>query len=357
MIKGKTIVELAQELQDRQNQKQDFVVDTRDMVMTSDGLNLDVGVSDPKSMHEHNLTDIAHQQVAQRTGIPKRYYDTMREQTPDLLADNVNRWFSEKPARRMVRTLAGDARAFLSDRYRRVDNEQIAQAVLPALLDSSSGFEVMSSEVTESKMYIQARLPKIEGEVKQGDPVQAGLIITNSEIGLGALDIRPMIYRLICTNGMVSGYTISEGRMRKTHLGAQVQAGNDNIVFQDDTQAANDQALMLQIRDAIQQLSDPAQFMALMDKMRQSTEGQQIERPVQAVEALSKAFILPQSESDNILEQLIKGQDYSRWGMLNAVTVLANDYHSYDRAVELETIGGRILNMPANTWNSIAEAA
>ena len=34
----------------------------------------------------------------------------------------------------MVRTLDGKARAFLSDRYHRIDNEQIAEAVLPVLL-------------------------------------------------------------------------------------------------------------------------------------------------------------------------------------------------------------------------------
>jgi len=206
-------------------------------------------------------------------------------------------------------------------------------------------------------MYIQARLPRIEGEVKQGDPVQAGLIITNSETGLGALDIRPMIYRLICTNGMVSGKTVSEGRMRKTHLGAQVQAGNDNIVFQDDTQAANDQALMLQIRDAIKQLSDPKQFMTLMEKMRTAATSSAIQRPVQAVEQLSKAYTLPQAESDNILEQLIKGQDYSQWGLLNAVTIQANDNSNYDRAIELETLGGDILAMAPKSWESIATAA
>jgi len=352
MIKGLNIVELAQKLMDQQTLKHDYVTDTRTMHMESSHNMLDI-----QGTGTFEASDLAHSQIAQRTGIPKRYYDTMRRETPDLLADNVNRWFQEKPARRMVRTMDNTARAFLSDRYRRVDNDQIAQAVLPALVDSDAGFDIVSSEITDAKMYIQARLPRIEGEVKQGDPVQAGLIITNSETGLGALDIRPMIYRLICTNGMVSGKTVSEGRMRKTHLGAQVQAGNDNIVFQDDTQAANDQALMLQIRDAIKQLSDPKQFMTLMEKMRTAATSSAIQRPVQAVEQLSKAYTLPQAESDNILEQLIKGQDYSQWGLLNAVTIQANDNSNYDRAIELETLGGDILAMAPKSWESIATAA
>ena len=35
----------------------------------------------------------------------------------------------------MVRTLGGTARAFLSERYRRIDNYEIAEAVLPIISD------------------------------------------------------------------------------------------------------------------------------------------------------------------------------------------------------------------------------
>ena len=62
-------------------------------------------------------------------------------------------------------------------------------------------------------------------------------------------------------------------------------------------------------------------------------------------------------EKDNILESLIKGQDYSRWGLLNAVTAQANEVKSYDRAIELEEMGGKILGMNQSTWRDIAEAA
>ena len=43
--------------------------------------------------------------------------------------------------------------------------------------------------------------------------------------------------------------------------------------------------------------------------------------------------------------------------MLNAVTNLANDTDSYDRASELELLGGRILDLPANQWHEVAIAA
>lgn len=42
---------------------------------------------------------------------------------------------------------------------------------------------------------------------------------------------------------------------------------------------------------------------------------------------------------------------------MNAVTRLAHDAPSYDRAVEFETLGGRVLNLPANEWRELVLAA
>jgi hypothetical protein len=114
----------------------------------------------------------------------------MKADAPALLADNVNHWFQETPERRMIRTLDGQARAFLSDRYHRIDNERIADAVLPVLVADCGHGAVVSCCITDSKLYLQALFPRLEGEVKTGDPVQGGVIISNGEIGNGALDMR-----------------------------------------------------------------------------------------------------------------------------------------------------------------------
>lgn len=81
----------------------------------------------------------AHRQIGAYTGIPASYYDKLMT-SPQLLAENVNHWLKDKavqaqlnPERRMIRTLDGNVRAFLSDRYRRIDNEMVAEAVLPVI--------------------------------------------------------------------------------------------------------------------------------------------------------------------------------------------------------------------------------
>lgn len=358
MKKGKTLNELAAELTRQRETAQDYVADTRTMRMTPDTSELHIDGVDMGGADAMAVNDLAHSQIASRTGIPKRYYDKMLTETPALLAGNVNHWFHNDPHRRMVRTLDGHARAFLSDRYRRIDNYPVAETVLEAMsFQKDAGFEVVSADVTDQRLYIQARMPRLEQEVKLNDVVQAGIAIRNSEVGLGAIEIDPLVYRLKCLNGMIVAESVADGRMRRTHVGGKVLAGDGNIIYQDDTMLAMDEALMKQIRDAVRQLSDPALFMRLVEKMKNATEGLQIKQPVQAVEKLTKTLSLPKLEQDGILESLIREQDYSRWGLLNAVTQQANTTESYDRSVELEMVGGQILNMPSSAWKTIAEAA
>jgi len=85
----------------------------------------------------------------------------MRSAAPQLLATNVNEWFYSKPERRMVRTLDDHVRAFLSDseaqplradRYRRLDNYELAEAVLPVLGEMGEGIQIVSSELTDTRI-------------------------------------------------------------------------------------------------------------------------------------------------------------------------------------------------------------
>lgn len=68
--------------------------------------------------------------------------------------------------------------------------------------------------------------------------------------------------------------------------------------------------------------------------------------PVQEVEVLADKFILTEAERGNVLRQLFMGGDNSRYGLLNAVTAASQLSGSYERATELERIGGEILAQP-----------
>jgi len=116
MKPGKTLSELAIELERQSETKKDFIASTEVLEM-NDLAEITLEDNAPLSVTEH-----AHTQIAARLDIPAKYYARMRSQAPELLAANVNEWFHQKPERRMLRTLDGHMRAFLSERYRRLDN-------------------------------------------------------------------------------------------------------------------------------------------------------------------------------------------------------------------------------------------
>lgn len=352
-----SISELAAKIEANQQAKKDYVVTTNALELVAydntagdrvEALKIVNGLTETLGTSNH-----AHDQIASRLDIPRKYYNRLRADAPELLADNVNHWFREKPERRMVRTLDGRARAFLSDRYQRIENEQIAEVALP-ILGEIPEVRFESAAVTETRMYIKALAPRVQGEVRKGDVVQAGVSISNSEVGAGAVVIQPLIFRLVCLNGMI----LPDTKFRAHHVGARV--GNDEKIahmLSDEAVAADDHAILLKVRDVLRAAVSEEYFAGALERLQGATRDR-IEGDVPAaVEVLAKKASMTEGESSGVLRHLIEGGDLSRYGLLNAVTRHSQDVDDYDRATELEQLGGRILELPRSDWCDIAQAA
>jgi hypothetical protein len=353
MKKGLDLVSLAQQIEDNRSAKQDFIVPSRELMMT-----IEEGEQGRPSPYlvvpgegEYPIRPIAHDQLGGYTEIPAKYYDRMLNSSPQLLADNVNHWFRNSPAKdkRMVRTLRGYHRSLLSNRYQRIENEEIAEVSLPILLNTP-GVSPVSTEVTERRLYIQATTDRVVGEVKKGDVVQAGLIISNSETGHGSVSVKAMFYRLMCLNGM-----ILPTAFRANHIGRRIDDNED--LYRDDTRAADDKAVLLKVRDTVTAFLSHDFFNKKLSEMQALTEGEITGKVDKAVEVLSAKIGANDGEREGILQSLIKGGDLSRWGVLNAVTHQAHSVKDYDRSVEFEGMGGKLLELPKHEWKEILEAA
>lgn len=351
MQKGISIVDLAKKIEANRAMKSDMIVraDATKMVVHDDGataLQVDGG-------NEYPINELAHDQIGQYLKVPAPYYDRMRAEAPGLLADNINTWLGRSNDRRMLRTMDGNARAWLSDKYARIENEEIAESVLPVLLDTP-GLEIFSSEVTERRLYIQATTSRVVTDVKLNDPVQAGVIISNSEVGLGAVSVRPVIFRLVCLNGLV----VPDGKFSARHVGRRIDASEDlNALFSDEAKKADDRALLLKVRDVVRGSLDESLFGKTVQRMKDMAEVKIEGDPAKAVEILSQKIGATESERGGILRALIEGGDTSAWGLVNAVTYQAHGSKSYDRAVEFAQAGGSLLNLPKAEWKEIIEAA
>lgn len=344
MKQGKTLSELGRELQRQRLNRQDFLADTRSLEMESDCYGSTLRMSLDRHDYSFTVGDNAHQQIASRLNIPYRYYVKMQVTAPDLLDCNVNTWFAKTPERRrMIRVLDGNVRAFLSDRYRRLDNLELCAAVLP-VINEMKGANIESCEVTPTHLYIKVVNRRLKAEVKVGDVVQAGFVVSNSEVGLGSLCVEPLVFRLVCKNGLIC----KDLAQKKYHVGRQVNLSEDAAyeLYSDETLAQDDKAFFMKVQDVVRCAVDEARFALTVDKLREATQIPLKHDPVKSVELLADKFQLTENERGDILRQLFIGADNSRYGLINAVTAASKIAKSYERATDLERIGGEILSLP-----------
>lgn len=364
MKSGKTLVELAQEIERQRETRHDYIATTSKLNMTDTAeLGLVQGSVEAPTQDVFGLNDLAHRQLGEHVGVPAKYYDRMRQEAPDLLATNVNRWFSQQPSNRMVRTLDGRVRAFLSDKYRPLENADLAEAVLPALLQLD--LQIMSCEITERRLYIKAVDARIQRDIPTGkhmgdgghtifDTVSPAIVISNSEVGMGALSVETAIWTRACTNMAI----FAQRSMRKYHVGGKHEL-TDGLVslLSERTKRLSDAATWAQVTDVVKGAFDQARFDASITEIK-GMEVQKIEGDVvKAVDLAARHFGTSEGEKSSILKHLIAGGDLSRYGLFNAFTRTAEDLGDYDRATDFERMGGQIVELAANDWKRIAEAA
>lgn len=367
MKNGKTLSQLAAEIERQATTKRDFVVDTQAIEMKPWGFgDSDGGRSGVRLTlgdDRFDINQVAHRQIGTHTGIPAIYYDRMLAQNPELLAENVNNWLRQEPSKRMVRTLDGTSRAFLSDKYRPLENVDLAEAALPILADLK--LQVISCEITEQRLYIKAVDPRIvskiptqrivDGSLVTYDDVCPTICLSNSEVGMGALSVDVGMFTHACKNMML----FRESSLKKTHVGGKHELFGENLreIMSDKTRRVTDAALWLQVQDVVKNAFDMVRFEKNVDQVRALTEQKITGNVATVVELTSTRLNLVETEKQSVLRHLIEGGDLSRYGVLNAITRTAEDAPSYDRATELERAGGRIIELAANDWRQIAEAA
>jgi hypothetical protein len=354
MKSGRTLMSLAQELERQLQSKKDLVAPSSLMRHeTDDRGETRLVVDETSGPSRYDVTPLARRQLAEKLKIPFAYFERMRSDQPVLLDRNVNTWLQDEDDYRMLRTLDGRVRAVLSDRYRRLDNYDLAESVLP-ILQRLPDARFESVELTDTRMYLKVVTPQFTYEMAPGDIVQAGVMVSNSEVGQGTLSVQPLLFRLRCLNGLI----MPDYSLHKTHVGRSIASPTDAItVFKDDTLEADDKAFFLKVRDVVEAAVSEATFRQSAQKMQKTLGIPLVGDLVRTVEVLANRHGLNDTERAGVLRHLIADADLTGYGLVNAVTHYSQDVADYDRATEFEALGGRLVEQSAADWKALAEAA
>lgn len=374
MKTGRTLQALAVEIERQSKVKADYLVSTGALYVeiapnAPEGTdmqapNLPIAIGGD-GLAPHVLNEIAHDQVAEWCGISKPYYRKMRADAPDLIKTNVERWFRKFPAARLFRTLDEKGRAFLSNSFDPLDNYEFAQAALPILAQRK--LRVESCEITEKRLYIKAVDEQLYRDVPKGhkmgdgshtifDTCAPAIILSNSEVGFGRLVVETGVYTRACTNLSLW----ANGGMKRTHVGARHKlAEGENIerIMSKDTKRKTQTALWAQVQDVISAAFNPEVFGKRIEKLTATAENQIAGKVEKAIKIVGEDFSLNEGETESVLKHLIEGGSLTQYGVHAALTRAAQDVADYDRATEMEYMGGKVIDLSAREWNRIAVAA
>jgi hypothetical protein len=279
------------------------------------------------------ITKPCHDQIAEKLEIPLKYYHKMESEAPELLAENVNTWLQKTRKDFFIRGLGDSARAFLSDRYRVIDHLDVLYCALNELQAHSA--EIEDCFLSETEMNMKVKSQKLRDFVRHKDDlIMGGLFLTNSETGHKALRVEPRLFRVKCSNGMI----VEELVTREIHIG-----NGDEIA---------DEIIYLSLRRSIRELFNRFGEIVLM--MRESTEAK-IRNPQKVIQNVVEQYRLSESQKANILMAFGAEPEYDQYGIASAVTLAAQKEETWEKSVELEKLGGKLVTLPMEEFKSLDE--
>ena len=342
-----SLTNFAQEIERIEQTKNDYLVSTKEIIMTDDNY---LEFEGHKGEDRLAVNEYAHGQIADKCGIPRKYYDKMIER-PALRSLNVNAWLHQKEERNLVRTLDNKVRAVLSDRFKPIDNFGILMtSIFPVLQPIKNELEIKALSVSETKMYIQFIIKSLTAEIKVGDVVQYGLTISNSEVGAGSLNVEDWIWRKVCSNGMVR-----QSLFKKYHVGKRIEEDENYHIWKSDTLKNELAGYQLRLRDVLNNALTKGSFNEQVRKLQGATTDK-VTNIVDTVQNVTKRFMLSENDGKFIIQNMTENKEASRYGIANGITALAHDIENPDRQYQMEKLGSQIIDLSPSDWRIVNAA-
>lgn len=392
-----SLSKLHAELTRQRDTKLDFVCDTRMIGVAAPGESFDDAVMDQNSgsnkcfhliprantqateflpLNGMPLTETAFTQIGQRVTpeIPTRFLKELALARPSRAADLLCNLMldtgndGKDGKRNLIRTLDGQVRAYLNDRYRMVDHIDTLFTVLDAareadarpvecmLTDSSFRIKLVNASVWKQLNDNGGHRPGqsgFRGNVNlrsrlddPGTPPTTGPLtgvvspmtcISNSETGQGGLYVETGMFDWACINGVIFGKA-----MRAVHLGEKM----DIKVFSQETIQQDAKTILMKLRDVVTSSFKEESFNALCTSMNKASSDK-IESPSTAVANLITNTALPDSVKDNLLAHFLRDYQPTRLGLVQALTRASQDIDDADLAYTLDSTAGRLVSEPA----------
>lgn len=269
------------------------------------------------------ITPFALGQFCSKIGVPARYIDKcMSTGRFDLAKDNIDSWLSDFNKDLFIREYNGDIRGVLSNKYSVCDApdvlESISQVIDPTKLN------IKGSYISPERLHIRA----VDKEMLPvaGEDLFTGIVIDSSDVGRSILQVKFLLYKQVCTNGLIiakSGGTL----FQQKHIG----------ISTDEFMTGLQESLKIlpQLRQqTIERVVELGSSKILKSSLEEDIEALKEKTKVQ--------FKLSEESATKVIDFMRTKYDNSKWGYINALTEVAQDF-TLERRIEIESIAGNLF--------------
>jgi hypothetical protein len=301
--------EVSTKITDDDRGKWDRKVAGRDLRINPSGaLAVTNGASEAESFA---LSELAVGQLCERLAIPVTYYRRLPGEMRATVANFDLGRLGDRPF--LLRGRSTWVRAFLSGEYVAYDNRDIAETVAELLREAEVG--IKSFILEETHCYLKITSEEI-ADVNIG--LKAGIMIGNSEVGLGSISVEPFVFRKACTNDLV---VTEEKTFRHAHIHLTAYE------------------LRRRMAEAV---GDAFRLAAALLDTFLKTRDEPIHDPVAVIRKLAEERKLTQKFTDEVVARYVAEPEPNRFGVINAFTAAAQTLAPLQR-IEVERFAGSLL--------------
>ena len=209
----KTIAQVGETIAEESRGKWDAILEPQELTLVQGRV-----VSPRLYRYEYptglSMTPWATAQLCHFLGMPTRYFRKCPVQLQDT---QFNHWIRNlakakakekgkadtragKAERWLLRAKGEALRGVLTERYTRLDNLDLFAAISPAL---SSEYQVDWFVLTDESLHLRFYDARLYRDALPGDRLMAGVHISNSEVGKRSVTVDSLVYRVVCTNGLI----------------------------------------------------------------------------------------------------------------------------------------------------------
>jgi hypothetical protein len=310
--------------------------------------------------HEFNTNEHFQSQVASKSvntkGVPgmvaySRYLNETNQQ--ELLVDNVNRQLDRSEETAFIRTVGNEeptARAFLSNKYKAIDDDDVFLPAVEIIGDHADKFRTLGGQRTDVKTCLKFITRDKICSVGNRD-LFAGFQLTNSEVGMGSAKYSAFLFDEFCENGCVFG-SIDLFQVNFVHRGAKLNT-KFGQVFGDEFRAAEIASIRAAIAEATLRALDDSYHAKIADIIETGEKRKITGHVPTVIEEVGKRVGLTEQERIDTLAHWNSSED-NAFGLQAAITEVAQESSSFNRRSELEKAGGVVLEFSDSLWNAVS---